>query len=141
MRGLIDSAKIDPRIIAAAHNIVSLTPEKNHPAEVRALYDFVRQSIRYTADVNGVETLSNPAHVLLRRSGDCDDQTTLLCALFESIGYPTRLIIARYDGETWEHVYCQVFVDGQWIDCEPIQRDAFLGYAYPGPSAIWIERR
>lgn len=141
MRDMIDRAKTDPAIISAAHSIVLLSPEMNGRHEVAAIYAWVRDRVKFVGDVFGVETLTNPALVLRRRSGDCDDQTMLLCALLESIGYCTRLVIAQYAGETFEHVYAQVLVNGQWLDCEPIERRGFVGYAYPDARAIWIEPR
>lgn len=141
MRDMIDRAKLDPSIISAAHSIVLLTPERQPLHEVNAIYEWVRDRIRYVGDVHGVETLSYPALVMRRKTGDCDDQTMLLCALLESIGYPTRLVIAQYAGNGFEHVYAQVFAGNQWLDCEPIERSGFVGYAYPDARQIWIEPR
>lgn len=144
MRDMIDRAKLDPQIINAAHSIVALTPERSPLHEIRALFDWVRERVRFTADVAGVETLAYPGFTLRRKSGDCDDQTALLCSLLESIGYPTRLVIAGYqpdDPSRWEHVYCQVFTGAEWIDCEPIERAGFLGYSYPDPVQLFIEQR
>ena len=141
MRDMIDRAKVDPAIISAAHSIVALTPEHDAAGELAALYRWARDRLRYVRDVAGVETLSYPGLVLRRQSGDCDDQTALLCALFESIGYPTRLVIAQYDGPTFEHVYCQVWDGAQWVDCEPIERTAQLGQSYAGAVRLWIEPR
>ena len=141
MRGMIDRAKVDPEIIAAAHSIIAHTPERQPLHEINALFRWVSERVRYTADVVGVETLAYPGFTLRRKSGDCDDQTALLCALLESVGYPTRLVVTGYHPGQWEHVYCQVYASGEWIDCEPIERGARLGYAYPEPSQIWIEPR
>lgn len=139
MREAIRAARVDPNIIQAAHSIVFLQPEKMALHEVTAIYEWVRDSVRYTGDVAGLETLAYPGITLQRRSGDCDDQTALLCALFEAIGYPTRLVMAEYESGDWEHVYCQVFAGGQWIDCDPIEREAGLGFAPPNPSRLHFE--
>lgn len=141
MRQMIDRAKRDPAIISAAHSIVVLTPEHDAAGELAAVYQWVRDRVRYVRDVAGVETLSYPGLVMRRQSGDCDDQTALLCALFEAIGYPTRLVMAQYDSTTYEHVYCQVWDGRQWVDCEPIERSARLGQSYANAVKLWIEPR
>lgn len=139
MRDYIRAGRLDPRIIQAAHSIVFLQPENSGLHECSALFSWVRDSIRYTADVVGVETLAYPVVTYERRSGDCDDQTILLCSLFESIGYPTRLVMTAYQSNDWEHVYCQVLINGEWFDCDPIQRNYPFGAAPGNPRKIFIE--
>lgn len=139
MRDAIRRGRLDPAIISAAHSITYLTPERNACAEVAALFEWVRDHVRYTADVLGVETLTDPAKVLQRLSGDCDDQTALLCALAESIGYPTRLVMAGYQSQEFEHVYCEIFCDGEWWACDPIDRAHPFGFAPPDPLVMFTE--
>ncbi|TXH48429.1 MAG: transglutaminase domain-containing protein [Desulfurellales bacterium] len=139
MRDMIKRARVDPQVIQTAHSIVFLTPERAALHEIGAVFEWVRDCVRYTADVAGLETLAYPGLTLARRSGDCDDQTALLCSLLEAIGYPTRLVMAEYDSGDWEHVYCQVLANGQWIDCDPIEREAGLGFSPPGASRLFIE--
>lgn len=141
MREMIDKSRTDPAIIQAAHSIIFLTPERDELAEVSAIFEYVRDSIRYVADVAGVETLTAPPMVLQRRTGDCDDQTALLCALFESVGYPTRLVMAGYSSAMFEHVYCQVFACGVWHDCDPIAREFVVGDSAADPVSVFIEPR
>lgn len=138
MRRLITKGRTDPRVLQAATTIVYLTPPKDRPAELRALFEYVRDNIRYQQDVHGVETLAEPHITLARRVGDCDDQATLLCALAESIGYPSRLVVAAYDGGDFEHVYCQLFDGTRWIDCDTTERGE-LGYSPPGATRVYIE--
>lgn len=116
-----------------------LTPERDELSEVRALFQLV-QGIRYVRDVHEVETLASPAKTLLMRVGDCDDKATLLAALLESIGYPTRFVVAGYfqPGEV-EHVYLQVHAAGQWIDLDPTEHES-IGWSPPEPVTMFIER-
>jgi hypothetical protein len=139
MRELIRSARTDPVILQAAHSIVYLTPEKDQLSEVKTLFEYVRDNIRYMRDVCGVETLCAPQMTLQRMIGDCDDQTSLLCALFEAAGYPTRLIMAEYGSGNFEHVYCQVLACDIWIDCDPTERSQQFGYAPPFPNKVFVE--
>ena len=144
MRALVKVARIAPAIRQAATNIVWLTPEKDEYSECAALFEFVRDRIRYTRDIHEVETLATPEKTLEGMFGDCDDQTMLLCALFESAGYGTRFVVAAYGDDSvfepaFEHVYCQVFVCGEWIDCDPTEQQAF-GWAPPNPTRIAMEK-
>jgi transglutaminase-like putative cysteine protease len=116
-----------------------LVPQKFDIAECEAIFDFVRDQIRYTKDVNGVETLSTPAITLATRQGDCDDKSTLLCALFEAVGYPTRFVIASYVTGQFEHVYVQVAVDGDWINADATENYPF-GWCPPDAIRIDFER-
>jgi len=140
MRELVRAAKVDPRVMQSAHGIIYTQPERDELAEARVLYEYVRDWVRYVRDVHGVETLAYPYLTLQRGIGDCDDQVTLLCSLFEAAGYPTRFVMTGYDGGPFSHVYCQVFAAGQWIDCDPIERAAVFGWAPPDPTSIFIER-
>jgi transglutaminase-like putative cysteine protease len=63
-----------------------------------ALFEYVRDHIRYIKDPVGVESVSDPYYTLARMVGDCDDQAVLLAALYESVGFPTRFVIAGYNG-------------------------------------------
>lgn len=140
MRAMVSRYKVDPSIRHAAVNVVYLTPEKDEYAEVQAIFEFVRDHVRYLKDVNGVETLATPDKTLQMLIGDCDDQTVLLASMLESVGYPTRFIVAGYsDTESLEHVYMQVLVRGEWIDCDPTEREP-LGYAPPNPLVIYFEK-
>lgn len=139
MRELIEQGKRHPEIIRAATAVIYTTPEKFEAGEACAVFDFVRDTVRYVRDVNGAETLAAPHITLARQLGDCDDQVTLLGAMLEAVGYPTRLVVAAYQGPSlWEHVYLQVWADGEWIACDPTERQP-MGYEPPGAASLWIE--
>lgn len=140
MRRLVNDGRVSPPIRSAAASVAFLTPEKDAIAECSAVFAYVRDTIRYLNDVNDVETLMSPQQTLALRYGDCDDQTVLLCAMLESIGYPTRFVVASYnDPRNFEHVYCQVFANEIWIDCDPTEHHEF-GWAPPDPLVIAFER-
>lgn len=140
MRRLADDASVDPSIITRAVQCIFLTPARNDWAEVSALFNMVRDSIRYTRDVLNVETLSSPQMTLARRVGDCDDMSTLLAALVQAVGYPSRFIAVGFHSEnSFEHVYCEVFINGEWIACDPTEPFP-MGWAPPDPITTYIER-
>jgi len=105
MRQLVDAGKVDMRIRQCALNLIRLVPQKDFDAEIVTIFEFVRDRIRYTHDVVGVETLAPAYRTLEIEQGDCDDKSVLLAALLESIGVETRFIITGYHGDTFEHVY------------------------------------
>lgn len=140
MRDLVRRFKIDPEIRQAAVSTIFLTPEKNGASEVEAIFNFVRDNIRYLRDISGIETLATPDKTLLCRIGDCDDQTVLLSAMLESVGYATRFVAAGYiASDAVEHVYLQVFIDGEWVDADPTEHYP-LGYAPPYPTVLYVEQ-
>lgn len=139
MRSLVEEWRTNPAIVSAARSLVFHTIEKDDYSEVNALYIFVRDSIRYVRDVNGVETLSTPYYTLKSRSGDCDDQTTLLAALLEAIGYPTKFVVGAFQSDDqYDHVYLRTLVNDEWVGCDPTEHE-HLGWEPPLPFALFVE--
>lgn len=139
MRQLINAYKTDVEIRATAANLVWITPEKDDLAEVEAIFNYIRDHIRYLKDVNLVETLTTPDRTLQLGYGDCDDQVVLLGAMLESIGYPTRIVLTGYsDPGVYEHVYLQGLIQNHWIDMDPTEQIP-LGFSPPDPIAYWTE--
>jgi hypothetical protein len=70
-----------PKIRALAINILkqARVPEKDYPAEMVAIHNWVRDNVRYTRDVHGQETLCPPEEIAFNtKSGDCLDGDTRL---------------------------------------------------------------
>ncbi|MEO8339240.1 MAG: transglutaminase-like domain-containing protein [Nitrospirota bacterium] len=94
-----------------------VTP-KDYLSEIKSLFEWVQQHIRYTKDTFGVEVLHSAKRMLELRAGDCDDMTILLGAMLEAIGHPVRLVIIgsnplRHD--LFTHIYLDVFHKSRWI--------------------------
>ena len=139
MRNIVKQYRINLEIRNAAISVIFLTPERDELSEVTALFNFVRDSIRYVRDINAVETISTPDKTLESQIGDCDDQSLLLAALYESVGYPTRFVVAGYQSKgILEHVYLQVLAADAWHDADPTEHRAF-GYSPPDPLDLYIE--
>lgn len=142
MRAMVNEYRVNPRMRQAATCAIFLSPEKNDMHEIETLFNLVRDNVRYVRDICDVETLSTPDKTLEGLIGDCDDQTTLLCTLLESVGYKTRFVVAAYSAPNhYEHVYAQVFVPvfGDWINIDPTEREP-IGYAPPNPFSLLIEK-
>lgn len=138
MRRLADAASLDPLLINQAVSIIHGVPAKSELHEIEALFDFVLNHIRYTRDVHGVETLSDPRMTLIRQVGDCDDKATLLAALLQAVGYPTRFVMGDYGSGEYEHVYLQALAFGEWISLDATEHRP-MGWEPPGAAYLWIE--
>lgn len=140
MRRLAREGSRDIRVRNAAAQVIFLQPERSELHEVESLFNFVRDHIRYMRDPLFYEAVAVPAQVLSLGYGDCDDKSTLLAAMLESVGYLSRFVITGYaDASRPEHVYLQVWVNGQWIDADPTEHHP-LGYAPPHPLFFWREK-
>jgi len=137
MRELVNRGKVNPAIRQAATTVAFLQPEKDHRAEAEAIFNEVRDGIRYMRDVHGVETLQEPQITLAVRYGDCDDQTVLLASMLESVGIATRFVVAGYRDQNYEHVYLQAWL-GEWVNMDATEPHG-MGFAPPDPTVIAFE--
>lgn len=113
-----------------ALQLVSGLRAKDYAGEVAALQRFVRDSIRYVRDIRGVETVQTPERTLALKQGDCDDKSTLLASLLESIGHRTRFEAIGFQPGQWSHVLVSALVSGKWVPLETIVAGAGPGW-YP----------
>jgi len=122
------------RVRGEALDLVATAPAFDELAEVRRVFQYVRDHVRYVRDVNGVDTLQTPTATLERMQGDCDDKSLLLAALLESIGYATRFVVsATNPSRGANHVYLEAWVPrvSKWIPLEPSVRRFLFGKALP----------
>lgn len=118
---------------------------KDYLGEIKALFEWVQQHIRYTKDTFQVEVLHSAKRMLELRAGDCDDMAILLGSMLEAIGHPVRLVIIGSDPlrqDLFTHIYLEVFHKGRWIPLDATMPHP-MGW---GPRAwvrkvITIERR
>lgn len=83
--------------------------EGDYENEIRAVFNTVRENVRYVRDTHGKDLFQHPARTLEFRSADCDDYSSLLCACLQSIGYPVRLrVIRTKTASDWNHIYALV---------------------------------
>lgn len=108
---------------------------KDYLGEIRALFQFVQQGVRYTKDPLRVEVLHTAPRMLDLRAGDCDDMAILLGAMLEAIGHPVRLVITGPDPRRprlFTHIYLEAFHRGRWLAVDPTMPFP-MGWA---PSAV-----
>lgn len=109
---------------------------KEFKCEARALFNWVRDEIRWIRDTRGIETLQYPHRTLAFKAGDCDDLSIILSALATSIGIPTRFrAIAANPGrkDSYSHVYVMMDPMGidKWIAADPTVKSASFGWESP----------
>lgn len=134
MRNLVRVGRKSPRVRQVAVLLTQGLPQKDLEAEIQALYQFVRDRIRYVRDIRGVETLHTADRILENKQGDCDDKSILLASLLESLGFVTRLTAVGFSrpkklfgqpvATGYSHVLPEVLVKGAWIPLEttePVQ--------------------
>ena len=136
MKNLVDQAKKQESIIKLARKIVYKAPERDQRAEVDAIFRWVQQNVRFVNDPWGVETLTEPWHLINDEfpSEDCDGLSTLFNSLCAAAGYNTafRTIKAeRANPNEFTHVYSVVEINGKWVPADPSQKDRPLGWEPP----------
>lgn len=123
--------RVAPIVAETARQIVAGIPGKDHEAEMVALFEYVRDQIRYVMDPNAIERLQTPDYTLQYRQGDCDDQSILLASLLESIGIPARFVAVGFVPDGFEHVYVEAAPDFlTWIALDPTEH-VEAGWAPP----------
>lgn len=130
MRGFVNTYKTDPLIFRVSRELVRHLPQKDFKGEIDTLRAFVQNSIRYTRDINGVETVQTPVKTLEYGVGDCDDKSALLAALLESIGFKTRFHAMGFSKNNVSHVLLEVLLGGDWIPLETTEPVA-MGWIPP----------
>lgn len=118
MRQLVNAGKKAPVVRQLAVSLTKGLTQKDGISEISALYEFVRDRIRYIKDIRGVETLHTAEMVLQNAQGDCDDKTILLSSLLESIGHKTRIVAVGFSKNSFSHVYPEVLLNNEWVTLE-----------------------
>lgn len=121
MRQLIDRDLSSSSFVRFAKDLVRNVPAHDDWSEVETIYNWVLQNIRFTKDPLTKESLYPPSELLKIKSGDCDDISMLLGALYLAVGYPARLITVAANAQSadeFSHVYIEVEVppgSGNWV--------------------------
>jgi hypothetical protein len=96
-----------------------------------ALYEFLRERVVFQKDPSGLERVRNPIKLLGeigangRASGDCDDLATLAASIVFAMRLrPAFIVMGRFTGGRFEHVYYGVMDGGRVVPFDPQQRTA-----------------
>lgn len=138
MAKMVRAYKHQPLMVELARAIVADVPAKNGAAEVDAIRRWIMEHVRYTSDVNGVESLQTPDALLESLQGDCDDQATLMATLAEAIGKSTRFKAVAFAPDQFEHVFPEVRLGPGWVSAETTE-EVELGWKPPNVVSAMIE--
>jgi transglutaminase-like putative cysteine protease len=142
MLDIVRQQRKDALVRTTAENLIMGVPQKDWYGEIKKIFNFVRNKIRYTRDIHNVEFIKTPLKQLTDMQsrgvsfGDCDCHSVLLSALLESIGHKTRFVIIRTvsnPADTYNHVFVQVFEPEkkQWITTDATAKTKDMGYEAP----------
>ncbi len=83
----------DPRIKQAANIIAAESCTESRLCHAKAIYYFVRDSIKYISDPHSGEYIASPAETLKTGGGDCEDGAILLSALLGAVGIKNEIVL------------------------------------------------
>lgn len=129
--------KKDVGVRELAGSLVRNLPQYDNVAAVRALHAFVRDCVRYTGDIAGVETLQTPKATLELGVGDCDDKSLLLATLLQSINLPARFVAVAMNDGGYTHVLVETRRGNRWVPLETI-RPVEVGWFPPNVTKKMI---
>lgn len=138
MAKLAKAGKSNIEIREQALELIRGLRPKDWRGEVHALFEYVRDSIRYVRDIHNVETVHTPQQVIASGQGDCDDKAILLAALLESIGHPARFVALGFRPYAYSHVIVQTKLGTRWISLDPTE-PVEMGWEPPRVKARMIE--
>lgn len=109
LRGLLWSPKNglqNPTMLALARAVTRACAGRDAMCELHAIYQFTVANVRYTGDVNAIDTFSAPIRTLQMGGEDCDGHCLVNAALAIANGFQARARITSNRGITWDHIYC-----------------------------------
>lgn len=161
---LTQRSSIDSGILRCARQLTGHVPDRDDAGELQAIFDAVkhgstavnelRNGIRYVADPRYADAFMAPSRMLkeCKRgacSGDCDDQTSMVCALGAAVGFKMGLRAWGPHGSQGEfvHVYPVALMpkrmDGplQVIGMDTTVPESYLGWEPESGDVLtaWLE--
>lgn len=127
MRNLAREGKKNPNVFDLSREIVKNIPPKKWALEANAVFQWVRDNIRYVKDPRNLETLHTPEKILEYGQGDCDDQSILLASILETIGHPARFVAVGFAPGTYSHVYVETKIANKWIPLDATMEKWAMG--------------
>lgn len=104
LRRIISKYRELPLIRDLAVSIIrkAACPQRDKKCQAIAIATWVKDNIYYVHELP--ERFAYPDEVLRAKAGDCDDFSTLIGALVESIGIPSMLVTMKI-GFKWAHIF------------------------------------
>lgn len=148
MKSIINDSARNPYVREWAKKIVARIEVNKKQAEASAVFDFVRDNVRYTKDPYGFEYVTTPPIILEdirlymagqgdRPVGDCDDMTALSLSLLKSIGFQVAIKVVSFaPNKKYGHVYGLVQIGYDWVPVDCVRPDQNIGWESKGHTRI-----
>lgn len=105
----------DPYIRQAAGTIIMDIDPRDQMSQARAIFDWVKDNIRFVRDPNRKELVQNPRVTLMLGFGDCDCIHTLLASMLESVGFSLAFATVGLGSPEFDHVFDVLMLNGRQI--------------------------
>lgn len=140
MKNIIIQSSKNSYVREWAKNIVARVEVNNKRGEARAVFNFVRDCVRYTRDPLGFEYIQTPPVLLEdirlyqsgkgdRPVGDCDDMTVLSLSLLKSIGFQVAIKVVSFSSDKkFSHVYGLVKIGDVWTSFDCVRPGMDMGW-------------
>lgn len=122
-------------VVRAARQITANIPERSQRGNVEVLQRWVRDNIKYVMDPRNTEMIQTPPETLRIGMGDCDDKSTLLATLLESLGYQAGFCALGFNGHAFSHVIALVRMGQKMIPLETILPGVGVGWSPPDATS------
>ena len=144
MKDIIQQSSKNPYVREWARKIVARVKVNDKPGEAEAVFNFVRDHVRYTRDPLGFEYVQTPPVVLEdirlftegrgdRPAGDCDDMTILSLSLLKSIGFNVAIkVVSFHNHKKFSHVYGLAQIGYDWVPFDCVRPDQHMGWESTG---------
>ena len=142
MRDAVRAGVRDPNMRVRNQALAIVKGVRGHDfrGEVEAIWEWVRENIRFVRDIRGVETLATPARTLDIGQGDCDDMSVLISALLESLSHPTRFVAVGFRPGELSHVFTETRIGNRWVPLETSIDGAYIGWYPPGIQNSMVQK-
>lgn len=138
MQKMVGGAKRDDNVRQVVGQAIQKCTPKDYFGYAKALYEWVRDNIKYAYDPHNCEYLESPRRVLKNKIADCDSQDMLLCSMFEQVGLQSQFVTIKADPnrqDEYTHVYTRVMIPKVgWVVADPIMPDKWFGWEPPYPE-------
>lgn len=122
----------DEYVRRKAEELVRNVPSQNSEKEVRALFEFVRDRLKYQKHPINQQRIQDCRRTLEIGSGDCVSKSVCLATLLAALGYECRFVAQNPTGEEYTHVYVEVLDDsGEWRPLDPVAEHKPMGWTQP----------
>lgn len=148
MKDIISNSSKNIYVREWAKKIVARVEVNNKKAEASAIFDFVRDNVRYTKDPYGFEYIQTPPVLLEdirlymdgkgdRPVGDCDDMCVLSLSLLKSIGFEVAIKVVSFaSNKKFGHVYGLVRIGYNWVPVDCVRPDQNMGWESTGHTRV-----